>query len=133
MQQHKMAMSSTRSSTRRAAVACASATAFVATGRSYLVEFVDAVSLAHFAATSKEYRPLLYFEMARRKAMMIQGYEEWVKQLIGCDDQELEFHVRANAEGVERLRQAAKHLSRCGPFFRDERAHFVPPRVRTGR
>jgi hypothetical protein len=121
----------TRSTTRRAAVAVASASAkaFVATG-SHLVEFLDTVSLVRFTATSKEYRPLLDLEVARRKAK-IQEYEERVKQLIGCEGEEPEFYVRANVEAAEKLCQAAMNLIRCGPFFRDERAKIVPP-PRTG-
>ena len=57
----------TRSSTRRTAVASASAKAFVAKG-SHMVEFLSTVSLARFTATSKEYRPPLDLEVARRKA-----------------------------------------------------------------
>jgi hypothetical protein len=106
-------------------LASASDEVFVATG-SHLVEFLDTVSLAHFTATCKEYRPLLDLEVARRKAK-IQEYEERVKQLIGCEDEEPEFYVRANVEAAEKLCKAIMQLIRCGPFFRDERAKFVPP------
>jgi hypothetical protein len=92
------------------------------------VEFLDTVSLAHFTATCKEYRPLLDLEVARRKAK-IQEYEERVKQLIGCEGEEPEFYFRANVEAAEKLCQAAMHLIKCGPFFRNERAKLVPPRT----
>jgi hypothetical protein len=96
------------------------------------VDFLDTVSLAHFTAICKEYRPLLDLEVARRKAK-IQEYAERVKQLIGCEGEEPEFYVRANVEVAEKLCQAAMHLIACGPFFRDERARFVPPSAsRTG-
>jgi hypothetical protein len=117
----------TRSSHRRAALAIASEKAFVAAG-SHLVEFLDTVSLARFTATSKEYRPLLDLEVARRKAK-IQEYEERVKQLIGCEGEEPESYVRASVEAAKKLCQAAMHLVRCGPFFLDQRAKFVPPRT----
>jgi hypothetical protein len=45
----------------------------------------------------------------------------------GCEGDEPEFYVRANVEAAEKLCKAAMHLMRCGPFFRDERAKFVPP------
>jgi hypothetical protein len=107
------------------ALASASEKAFVATGH-HLVEFLDTVSLAHFTATCKEYRPLLDLEVARRKAK-IQEYEVRVKQLIGCAGEEPEFYVRADVEAAEKLCKAVMHLITCGPFFRDERAKFVPP------
>jgi hypothetical protein len=123
----------TRSSTRRAAflaLASTSEKAFVAAGH-HLVEFLDTVSLAHFTATCKEHRPLLDLEVHRRKAK-IQEYEERVKELIGCQGEEPpEFYVRADVEAAEKLCQAAMRLIGCGPFFRDERAKFVPP-PRTG-
>jgi hypothetical protein len=108
-------------------VTSASAKAFVATG-SHLVQFLDTVSVARFTATSKECRPLLDLEVARRKAK-IHEYEERVKQLIGCEGEEPEFYVRANVEAAIKLCQAARDLSSVGPFFRDERAKFLPPRV----